>query len=135
MSRPSYPLGDSRSDSLQAASGRRLDDVTLEALAAGQLSSDDLQIKAETLRAQAEVARQAGYIQLGENLVRAAELTAVPNDELLRMYETLRPGRASHTEMLALAARLEQQYAAVENAKMVREAAHVYLQRGLVRKD
>ena len=135
MSKSSYPLGESSAGSLQAASGRRLADVSLQALSAGQLSSADLQIKAETLRAQAEIARQAGYNQLGENLMRAAELTAVPNEELLRMYETLRPGRASHAEMIALADRLEQQYAAIENARMVREAAQVYLQRGLARKD
>ena len=120
---------------MQAASGRRLSDVTLDALAAGELSSADLQIKAETLRVQAQVARIAGYAQLGENLVRAAELTVVPNEELLRMYETLRPGRASHAEMTALADRLERVYTAIQNAKLVREAAAVYLQRGLVRKE
>ena len=135
MSDPHYPLGESGADTLQAASGRRLSDVTLDALAAGELSSADLQIKAETLRVQAQVARIAGYAQLGENLVRAAELTVVPNEELLRMYETLRPGRASHAEMTALADRLERVYTAIQNAKLVREAAAVYLQRGLVRKE
>ena len=66
--------------------------------------------------------------------MRAAELTAVPNEELLRMYETLRPGRASYDEMIAMAERLEGAYAAVQNARLVREAAQVYLTRGLARK-
>jgi propanediol dehydratase small subunit len=130
---PQYPLGD-HADDLQAASGRSLNDITLDAAAAGELSSADLQIKAETLRAQAAVARQAGYPQLAENLTRAAELTAVPNEELLKMYETLRPGRATHAEMLALAERLEQHYHAPVNADLVREAAQVYLARGLVKR-
>lgn len=129
-----YPLGETAGDDLQAASGRKLSGITLGAAAAGELSSADLQIKAETLRAQAEVARQAGYTQLAENLTRAAELTAVPNEELLKMYETLRPGRASHAEMLALAERLEQHYRAPVNAALVREAAQVYQARGLVKR-
>src|SRR5512147_2165520 len=126
-----YPLGESAGD-LQAASGRRLAEVTLETVASGTLSSADLQITAETLRAQAEIARQHGFTQLAENLTRAAELTAVPNDELLKMYETLRPGRATLAEMLALADRLEQHYHAPTNAGLVREAAQVYLSRGLI---
>jgi propanediol dehydratase small subunit len=132
---PPYPLGENALDRLQAASGRTAAGITLEAAAAGELSSADLQIKAETLRSQAVIARQAGYTQLAENLERAAELTAVPNEELLRMYETLRPGRATHAEMLALAERLEQHYHAPQNARLVREAAGVYLARGLVKRD
>ncbi len=131
---PQYPLGEKASAAIAAASGRRLSEITLEALASGELSSADLQIQAETLRAQARVAQQAGYAQLAENLMRAAELTAVPNEELLRMYETLRPGRASYDEMIAMAERLEGAYAAVQNARLVREAAQVYLTRGLARK-
>lgn len=128
-----YPLGENSGDELQAASGRKLADMTLDAAAAGWLSPADLQIKPETLRAQARVARQAGYTQLAQNFTRAAELTAVPNQELLKMYETLRPGRATYAEMMALAEQLEQHYQAPENAKLVREAAQVYLARGLVK--
>jgi propanediol dehydratase small subunit len=130
-----YPLGENAQDWLLAASGRKINDITLEAVASGELSSADLQIKAETLHAQAEIARQAGFTQLAENLERAAELTGVPNDELLRMYETLRPGRATHAEMVALAALLEQRYHAPQNATLVREAATVYLARGLVKRE
>ncbi|MCL4506492.1 MAG: diol dehydratase small subunit [Chloroflexi bacterium] len=135
MTSPQYPLGESAYSTIQSASGRKLADINMEAVSVGSLSSADLQIKAETLRAQADVARHAGYAQLAENLIRAAELTVVPNEELLRMYETLRPGRATYAEMIAMAERLEQTYTAPECAKMVREAAQVYLSRGLVRKN
>jgi propanediol dehydratase small subunit len=121
-------------DTLKAASGRPLGEVTLEALAAGELSIADTQISAEALRAQAEVARRAGYPQLAENLTRAAELTAVPNAEVLKMYDMLRPGRASHAELLALAVSLEAAYAAPACAALVREAAEVYRRRGLARR-
>jgi propanediol dehydratase small subunit len=65
--------------------------------------------------------------------MRAAELTAVPNDEVLQMYETLRPRRASYAELQELADRLEQVHNARENAALVREAAEVYRARNLLR--
>ena len=126
-----YPLIDQAGE-LRAVSGRPLSEVTLDALE--DLSIADVQISPATLRAQAEIARRAGFRQLAVNLARAAELTAVPNAELLRMYELLRPQRASQAELLALADALEQRYAAVENAQMVREAAEVYQARGLLKR-
>ncbi len=128
-----YPLIDQQ-DQLQAASGRTLDQVTLDQAAAGTLSPDDLQISADTLRAQADIAEQAGYEELAQNLRRAAELTAVPNSELLRMYEQLRPGRSSFEELSALADELESNYAATVTAAFVREAADVYKRRNLLRR-
>jgi len=129
-----YPLRENAAETLKAASGRRLADVTVESAQAGDLSMADLQVSADTLRAQAEVARQAGYPQQASNLIRAAELTAVPNAEVLRMYNTLRPGRAIHAELVALADLLEQHYQAPECAHMVREAAAIYQTRGLLQK-
>ena len=127
-----YPLMESAGDRLVAASGRRLAEVDLAAVAAGEASIADLQIAPETLRAQAEIAQEAGYAQLAENLRRAAELTAVPNEELLRMYETLRPNRSSYATLLAMAERLEERYSAALTAAFVREAAEVYRARGFV---
>ena len=122
-----YPLMRTAAEYLRAGSGRPMREITSE----HDLSMADLQISAETLRAQAEVARGAGYARLAENLSRAAELTAVPNAEVLRMYQVLRPGRATHAELLALAGTLEEKYAAVECGRLVREAAAVYLTRKL----
>ena len=133
-SAPEYPLFENAPENIRAGSGRSLPEITEEAARAGDLTMADLQISAETLRAQAQVARAAGYEQLAGNLARAAELTAVPNDEVLRMYSYLRPGRATHNQLLAMATALEDQYHASECAKLVREAAAVYQQRGLLRK-
>ena len=134
LSNAIYPLAEHATDQLHAISGRSLGTITQEAAAAGELEIADLQISAETLRAQARIARQAGYTQLAANLTRAAELTAVPNAEILRMYETLRPGRASYDELIALADRLEHAYRAPESAALVREAAEAYRARGLLRR-
>jgi len=124
----SYPLRDSAN--LTAASGRRLDDI-----AGDDLSMADLTISAETLRAQAAVARAAGYGPLAENLERAAELTRVPNAEVLRMYERLRPGRASYAALIGLAETLEAEYGAAACGRLLREAAEAYKERGLLKKE
>lgn len=130
---PTYPLLENDGD-LAAASGRNLTEIDLEAAAAGDLVAGDIQISAATLRAQAEIAAQAGYRALAHNLVRAAELTAVPNADLLRMYELLRPGRSTYAELTALADRLDQDFQAAETAVFVREAAEVYRTRNLYRR-
>lgn len=132
---PAYPLAEHAADSLTAANGRPLAEVTLDAAAQGALSADDIRISAATLRAQAAIARQAGYSAVAHNLERAAELTAVPNAELLRMYEQLRPGRASEAELVALADRLEHEFHAPITAAFVREATAVYRRRNLLRRD
>jgi propanediol dehydratase small subunit len=102
-------------------------------LGSGQLTDEDLSIHADTLRKQSAIAREAGHPQLAANLLRAAELTAVPNDELLKMYDLLRPQRATYEPLQALAERLETLYNAVECARFVREAADVYRDRNLLR--
>lgn len=130
---PRYPLNEHAADRISAISGRPLDTITQQALQAGALDIADMQISAETLRAQATIARRAGYVQLAANLTRAAELTAVPNAEILRMYEALRPGRSSHAELIALAELLERTYGATSTAALVREAADVYQRRSLTR--
>ena len=128
-----YPLAD-HPERISAASGRPLAEIDLAAAISGDLSSGDLQISGETLRAQAQIARNSGYAQLAQNLERAAELTAVPNEELLQMYGMLRPERSTYAELTALADRLENEFAAAVNAAIVREAAQVYQERKLLRR-
>jgi len=131
---PTYPLYSDPNADLHAASGRALGDVTVAATVAGEITLDDLQIDKAALQAQAEIARQAGYAQLAQNLARAAELTVVPRAEIIDMYQQLRPGRSSHAELITLATRLEEVYAAPICGAFVREAAQVYLERNMLRR-
>ena len=128
-----YPLMDHEAETLQAASGRPVSQISLDVV--DELNEGDFQISPDTLHKQAQIARESGYPQLAANLTRAAELTAVPNAELLQMYELLRPGRASYDTLIALAEKLETQYNAPETGKLVREAATVYKNRGLLRRE
>jgi propanediol dehydratase small subunit len=125
----SYPLVRHR-DAVRSASGRAVCELTLERVLAGEVGREDLRIAPETLRLQAEFAERAGKRQLAENLRRGAELCAFTDDELLRFYETLRPGRATAAEMDELAGLLAARGAQL-CAELVREARAAYVRRGL----
>jgi propanediol dehydratase small subunit len=122
-----YPLGSRRPDLVRTPTGRALAELALDS----DVSAADLRATSGTLRLQAEVARAAGRSQLADNLVRAAELAAIPDETILEIYTALRPRRASAEELEAWAARLEDG-GAPANAAFVREAAQVYAQRGLL---
>ncbi len=127
-----YPLGEHEREKIVSRTGRALSDLTLENIRAGTVGPNDFTIHPETLRAQAEIAEDAGFPQLAANLRRAAELALVPNEKVLAAYEALRPQRVTYEQMLALADELEREYGARENARFIREAAQVYRERGLI---
>ncbi len=128
-----YPLRDN-DDDLKAFSGRPLSEITSDNIASGDLTADDLRTHADALRKQAQIARAGGYPQLANNLLRSAELTVVPQEEVLKIYEMLRPDRSSYEELNNLADYLKNKYNAGENAKFIREAAEVYKERGILRR-
>lgn len=86
-----YPLAEHHPDEVTTPTGQHLADITMEALLSGDITPDDLRITPDTLRAQADIAASARPRQLGDNFRRAAELTAVPDERILAMYNALRP--------------------------------------------
>jgi propanediol dehydratase small subunit len=129
--RSDYPLGTRRPDLVETPGGHRLDDITLEAARAGSITGSEIRATPDTLRRQAEIARASGRAPLAENLMRAAELAQVPDDELLAIYTALRPHRSTARELEAWAVRLEG-WGARATAAFVREAAAAYVERGLL---
>jgi len=117
---------------VRALSGRPVSGLTLDAVRAGELSQADLRIHPETLEGQAVIAQAHGNPQLAANLRRAAELTLLPDDEVLSIYEALRPGRCTVAELTALASSLASRGLPL-NGALVAEAAEVYARRGLAR--
>jgi len=115
------------------ASGRDPADITVEAVRDGLVDIADVRIHPDTLEHQAQVAQSHANPQLAENFRRAAELTLLPDDEVLALYEALRPYRSSADELDEHAGRLEAA-GAVRNAELFREAARVYQRRGLLRR-
>jgi propanediol dehydratase small subunit len=121
----------------RAFSGRPADELTVDALSltaadGAELGIDDVRIHPATLEHQARVAQAHGNPQLAENFRRAAELASLGEDDVLALYEALRPRRSTREELDTLASNLDDRGAA-RCAALVREASGVYARRGLLR--
>lgn len=125
-----YPLSD-HPDQVETPNGTKLSEITLDKIVSGEIDGKELVIAPETLEKQAQIAENAGRPQLAQNFRRAAELTAVPDDRILEIYNALRPSGAKKETLHEIADELENEYGAVINAAHVREAAEVYEQRDL----
>ena len=125
-----YPLSEKRRDLIITSKDRSIDDITLDAVMEGEIEADEIRVTPEILEYQAQIAESIGRPQLAANMRRAAELTAVPDDRILEIYNTLRPDRATKDELLEIADELENEYDAQINAELIREAADVYETRG-----
>ncbi len=116
---------------VRALSGRPVSDLTLAAVRQGEITVSDLRIHPDTLERQARVAEQHANPQLAANFRRAAELTRLPDDEVLAIYEALRPGRSTGEELTALAGSLAGRGLPL-CAELVTEAAEIYASRDLL---
>lgn len=130
-----YPLGSKRPDLVRTPTGKKLEELTLDAVAKGTVTFKDFSITPQALELQAQVAESAGRRQIGMNMRRAAELTNIPDERILEMYNALRPHRSTYDELLAIADELKDKYQASACSAHVREAADVYRRRKLLRGD
>ena len=73
-----------------------------------------------------------GSSKLAENFLRAAELATMDDEEVMGLYEALRPHRSTAEQLEALRVSLEGR-GAVRCAELVGQAAVVYARRGLLR--
>ncbi|HVV09420.1 diol dehydratase small subunit [Amycolatopsis sp.] len=127
-----YPLASRRPELLRTPTGKRLDELTMEAVLAGDVAPEDLRIAPATLRLQAQIADQVGRRQLAQNFRRAAELTALPDELVLSIYHALRPRASTKRQLEEIAGRLEREFSATLCAGLVREAADVYERRDIL---
>ena len=127
-----YPLGELEKDTIRSKTGKKLTDITLDEVMKGHVSSDDIKISKETLKAQGQVAKECGNDPMEKNFERAAELVDVPDDVILKMYDKLRPNRSTKLELVQMAQELIEKYNAKNCARLVMEAAEVYEKRGIL---
>ena len=135
IDKSSYPLGEKMPERIKSATGKALSDFSLGKVKSGDLKAEDFRVAPETLELQAQVADSVGRGSLARNMRRAAELIAVPDDELLEVYNALRPYRSTKQELYAIADGLEKNYGCVVNAAFIREAADVYEKRGRLKSE
>jgi propanediol dehydratase small subunit len=98
----------------------------------GKLGLSDLRMEPATLVHQAAAAEGDGNPQLAENFLRAAELATIDDEEVMALYEALRPHRSTADQLEELHASLQAR-GAPRCAELVRQAAVVYARRGLLR--
>ena len=128
-----YPLGEHEKEKITSRTGKKLTDITLDEVMKNRVSADDIKISKEVLKAQGQVAREAGNDPMEKNFERAAELVDVPDEVILKMYDKLRPNRSTKLELVMMAQELLEKYNAKNCAKLVMEAAEVYEKRGILR--
>ena len=128
-----YPLGEYEKERITSKTGKKLTDITLDEVMKDHVSSDDIKISKEMLKAQGQVAKEAGNDPMEKYFERAAELVDVPDDVILKMYDKLRPNRSTKLELVMMAQELLEKYNARNCAKLVMEAAEVYEKRGILR--
>jgi propanediol dehydratase small subunit len=129
-----YPLASERPDLVRTPSGKRVQDITLADVVSGGVDAQEIRIGPEALELQAQIAEAHGRTQMATNFRRAAELTQLPDKEILRIYEALRPCRCTRTELSDIVQELETRYQSPINAEFIREAMEIYEVRGLLRK-
>jgi propanediol dehydratase small subunit len=114
-------------------SGIDADEISVDKIRRGDVTLDDIRIHPDTLEHQAQVAESKDNPQLAGNFRRAAELTRLADEEVLRLYEALRPNRSTAPELRAIAEGLAAR-GAPRNAELFAQAAEVYERRGLDKK-
>ena len=127
-----YPLGELEREQIRSKTGKKLTEITLDEVMKGHISSDDIKISKEMLKAQGQVAKETGNEPMEKNFERAAELVDVPDDVILKMYDKLRPNRSTKLELVQMAQELIEKYNAKNCARLVMEAAEVYEKRGIL---
>ena len=129
-----YPLASKRPELVKTVSGLNFSEITLGNVVSEKIHPREIRISPETLEFQARIAEAHGRVQLATNFRRAAELTRVPDEEVLRIYNALRPHQATRDDLFAIAKNLEKNYKARINAQFIREAVKIYEKRDLLKK-
>ncbi|MGE7600958.1 diol dehydratase small subunit [Peribacillus sp. NPDC097675] len=135
LTKTDYPLGNKRPDLLFSRTEKPYNDLTLDAALKGKVTEADLRISPDTLEMHADISETLGRPQLAKNFRRAAEMINISDARILQIYNAMRPNRSTKEQLLEIADELEEEYGALENANLIREAADVYERRGRLKKD
>lgn len=135
MKREDYPLYQKHRDLVKTPTGKNLDDISLDDVKNNKIKGNEMRITPQALKMQGEIAAAAGRPAIQKNFQRAAELTQVPDERVLQMYDALRPYRSSKQDLLDIANELENKYNAPICAAWFREAADYYESRKKLKGD
>lgn len=129
-----YPIYEKHPELLKTPTGKGVDEITIENILKGEITPDDCKISPETLELQAQIQESFGNPSVAANFRRAAEMTRIPDDRILEIYNCLRPNVSTKEELLAIADELKNEYNAEINSALVAEAAEVYEKRDMLKR-
>lgn len=130
-----YPLYDKHPELIRTSTGRALSEITMEAILNGEIDAGDCRISYETLEYHAQIEEALGNVQMAETLRRSAEMTRIPDERILEIYNAMRPRVSAKAELQAIADELVSEYGAIVNARFIKEAMDVYEKQGLFKED
>lgn len=130
-----YPLYEKRPELIKTHTGKAVDEINIENILSGVITAADCRISAETLEYQSQIEDSVGNPQLAANFRRAAEMTRIPDDRIIQIYNCMRPHVSTKEELLDIVKELETKYDAKINAVLLREAVEVYEERKMFRID
>lgn len=126
-----FPLYEKHQADIKTSTGKKMKEFTIEAVLNGQLTSEDCRISAEILEAHAQIEDSAGNCQIAETLRKSAEMTRIPDERIMEIYNTLRPRCSTKEALILIAEELDNKYNAPRNAAFVRDAIKVYEKRNM----
>ena len=120
-----YPLSQKKADVVRSATGKKLEEFTLENVMNGTVGAADCRISPETLEMQAQVAESVNRHSFARNLRRASELIAVPDTRILEIYNALRPYRSTKEDLFKIADELETKYDASSKCSIYKRSSRI----------
>ncbi len=129
-----FPLSERKPEILFTPTGKAIEEITMENLLAGKITEEDCRISETTLEYQAQISESAGNPQMALNFRRAAELTRFSDEEVLTIYEAIRPYRSTKEELEQIADDLERKGAHI-NSHFIKEAIAIYEKRKKLKGD
>lgn len=130
-----FPLYEKRPELIFTPTGKAIDEINMESVLSGKVTSDDCRISPETLEYQAQIAESMGNWQVANNFRRAAELCKIPDSLILETYNLMRPYRSTEKELINRAEVLESKYNAKIIAGFLRETAEIYKQKNMLKNE
>ncbi len=128
-----YPVYEKHKDDIYSSTGKNISEFTLDAILSGELKPEDCRISAEILEKHAEIEESEGNFQIAETLRKSAEMTRIPDERIMEIYNTLRPRASTREALEQIADELENKYDAPKNAAFIRKAIEVYEKRNMFR--
>lgn len=130
-----YPLYEKHPQLIKTATGKSISEISIEAIMAGNIDAGDCRISYDTLEYHAQIEDDLGNTQMAETLRRSAEMTKIPDERIMEIYNALRPRVSTRDDLEAIVEELESEYGAVVNAQFIKEAIEVYEKRRMFKEE